>query len=339
MQFTSATARHGPGLGGQASAVRAANGGRNGAAGGRRNDRVIVSLMRVIPLFMDLTMRVLGPLLVLFAWGLFSGVTYIYFWHILPLRELDPLTFPGVIYTGVGVWILVNLFYNHASAVFTSPGHLPDSIPVPGNIDDLIADEAPLLRRGENFAKYCRTCVKPKPERAHHCHICHRCVLKMDHHCPWIANCVGHGNYKFFFLFLMYLWIGCVYLVLMCLPTLFYQSPPLLRRHEGPVFFGLVLGCSAGVALAMMGGLHLYLIMTNQSTIELYHNRRQKGEAARRGESWSNPFDLGWRKNFQSVFGVGQYWFSWTLPGKPDIGDGMRWPRAASSNELDVRAV
>ena len=54
----------------------------------------------------------------------------------------------------------------------------------------------------------CKTCNNKKPPRVHHCSQCERCILRMDHHCPWIANCVGMRNMKSFILFLM--WSSCV---------------------------------------------------------------------------------------------------------------------------------
>ena len=51
---------------------------------------------------------------------------------------------------------------------------------------------------------FCLVCHVFKPERCYHCSDCKRCVLNGDHHCPWINNCVGFYNRKFFILMLFY---------------------------------------------------------------------------------------------------------------------------------------
>ena len=35
------------------------------------------------------------------------------------------------------------------------------------------------------FLRICQKCQIIKPDRSHHCSVCKRCILKMDHHCPW----------------------------------------------------------------------------------------------------------------------------------------------------------
>jgi len=42
-----------------------------------------------------------------------------------------------------------------------------------------------------------------KSETSFHCTICNKCVEYYDHHCPFINNCLGAKNHKYFLVFIV----------------------------------------------------------------------------------------------------------------------------------------
>jgi len=58
--------------------------------------------------------------------------------------------------------------------------------------------------------KYCYSCNIYRPPRAVHCGDCDACVSVMDHHCPFVSNCIGSRNYGLFVTFIFYLLLNSI---------------------------------------------------------------------------------------------------------------------------------
>ncbi|KAL4159390.1 hypothetical protein PRNP1_005150 [Phytophthora ramorum] len=61
---------------------------------------------------------------------------------------------------------------------------------------------------------YCDHCDSYRPEGALHCMDCRVCIEEYDHHCPWTGKCVGKGNVRYFYAWLLFLVLAFVYEVI-----------------------------------------------------------------------------------------------------------------------------
>eukprot|EP00928_Gymnodinium_smaydae_P072862 TRINITY_DN56148_c0_g1_i1.p1 TRINITY_DN56148_c0_g1~~TRINITY_DN56148_c0_g1_i1.p1 ORF type:complete len:518 (+),score=91.22 TRINITY_DN56148_c0_g1_i1:110-1663(+) len=133
---------------------------------------------------------------------------------------------------GLTVW-------SYIQAHCADPGRVPDSWRsfVKGQGDMLLSAPArPEWQPGK--ATWCKKCNLSRPERAHHCTICQACVLRMDHHCPWIGNCVGFKNQKYFLLLAGYGCMGSAFGFLTVLPVLVEIAVSPLQHVSVPSFGG-----------------------------------------------------------------------------------------------------
>ena len=57
----------------------------------------------------------------------------------------------------------------------------------------------------DNFeaSSLCPDCQVVRTPRCRHCTLCNHCVDRYDHHCPWVNNCIGRGNFTRFYSFVL----------------------------------------------------------------------------------------------------------------------------------------
>ncbi|KAI8905460.1 zinc finger, DHHC-type containing 18 [Gorgonomyces haynaldii] len=106
--------------------------------------------------------------------------------------------------------------------------------------------------------KFCQTCNIYRPPRASHCAECDCCIDRMDHHCPWVANCVGKRNHKFF---LAFLW-SCA---LLATQVLVISILELMQRID-EMLYPCIVSIGTVFSLYGMALYHSFLVFTNQTT-------------------------------------------------------------------------
>ncbi|WIA39341.1 hypothetical protein OEZ86_005453 [Tetradesmus obliquus] len=272
------------------------------------------------------------PLWVSIAW-----VSAVFLWSVI----LEVYAVKGALHAAChlvwGMWLLVNICYHYYQAVHLAPGYTSDV-------------DLQVLKDAMTFEwRWRGTCNGPKPPMCHHCSMCGRCVLRMDHHCPFTANCVGAANYHHFFLFTLWLTLGCGYTsITSCLwhgKRFTDSSSASLQGHHAILLVCVVTGavcCGLVVLLAW----HCLVAVSGYGTLELMD--RWLGPDSNDADAaeahvhlphvscsfWGYLYSRGPRRNWQRALRVSGrwWWLRWWLPAAA-----VRWDAAATSQRPGAR--
>ncbi|KAI8323993.1 zf-DHHC-domain-containing protein, partial [Martensiomyces pterosporus] len=247
----------------------------------------------------------------LYVWGVslligFIGYTsqIFVFWDFLGGASLKTLAVLALFNL-----LLHLLYYNYYLAVTVPPGHVPIGWEPPRNGANVYE-----LKRDTLKPRYCRICKGFKPPRTHHCSDCDRCVLKMDHHCPWTNNCVGFHNQGHFLRFVYCVDITCSMALAMhtmrmyelvrdSLNGTYYVRQP-TQTEVAFLIINMTLLFFVLLFVGILSCYHIYLVGRNTTTIESREKERvARLVRAKKCKPTPYPYDLGILRNFKSVFG------------------------------------
>ncbi|CAD5221935.1 unnamed protein product [Bursaphelenchus xylophilus] len=267
---------------------------------------------------------------------------YVYTFQTVP--SLSNLWYTRVIiYIGFHVLLFLFLF-SYFATVFSPLPKIPSKFYLPREtLSDLWAEKSEAGRNDLLFRfvsqnnintlnvsasegpRFCAQCKCIKPDRSHHCSICARCVLRYDHHCPWVNNCVHNNNYKFFLLFLGYGVTLCLFVLATSLSTfiMFWKGKPVpqdMLSNFGALFLPF-LAFLFGLSMACLLFYHIYLVCRNKTTVEQWNPPHF--------EYGPDPgaYNIGAARNFQQIFGEKCY--LWFLPVHSTSYDGLFFPHRA----------
>jgi hypothetical protein len=123
----------------------------------------------------------------------FTLICFVFYYGMRGRRDFLPTLHDKLYLTS---YILVGLIApTYLLAVSLNPGRLARRF-------DFLYLVDTLLEKGLHLDNVCVYDEILKSETSFHCQICNRCVELFDHHCPFINNCLGSNNHKYFLIFL-----------------------------------------------------------------------------------------------------------------------------------------
>mmetsp|Transcript_60128 Transcript_60128/g.73652 ORF Transcript_60128/g.73652 Transcript_60128/m.73652 type:complete len:365 (+) Transcript_60128:22-1116(+) len=172
-----------------------------------------------------------------------------------------------------------------------------------------------------------------RPRRSHYSKDLKANILRYDHWCVWLNNCVGLYNYKFFVLTFFYVTILSYIIIFAIIVRMFIYPVDGLETYQSNLHgfsslmnaFSLFVSTIGSLFFIAFGTVHIskhiQMIKKNLTSPEVHAFRYQRMLAMRFRIKWHNThsFDFGSFKNAQLM--MGQYPFLWLCPTKSFFSD------------------
>lgn len=177
--------------------------------------------------------------------------------------------------------------------------------------------------------RFCASCESVAPPRSWHCNVCDICILKRDHHCMFTSCCIGHYNFRYFLMFVFYLFMATIYATYYNTYFIFsfveFQSWMSVVKIVFPLAMVLVEFTPNQLYLF----LYLIVIIGFAFTGVLFYFHVKlmcKGFVTHERDLKLNEYDLGLRENIKVALGD-KWYLVWISPFvKSNLThDGIHW--------------
>jgi len=240
---------------------------------------------------------------------------------------------------------------SYAKTITTHPGFAPEDWVPPRCSEARLAEaKAKTKKPGKKeiippeTPRWCIHCQLWKPPRSSHCKELGGCVLRMDHFCPWVDNCVGYRNHKSFMLFLMYSVITLIDFLISIIYRLIWDAshdPTMIGPFDIVLFFyHFMITFPMTIMIFGLFGYQLSCLLENCTAVETtsYDNYRWLYKRQKLKFYWI--YDQGVRANLRDFCGTSflEWWFP-VVPLHVQEGSGTTWimPRPFPNIEAPIK--
>lgn len=135
----------------------------------------------------------------------------------------------------------------------------------------------------------------------------------MDHHCPWLNNCIAHANTKYFIQFLLYLFLTSLCQVYLSVKTVLNLVK---HPHVKPIIYAneFQKACAGGTLVFLLSAFAAYVTfeLLREQYVTIEENQgyvdELKKQFGKQQAMWTN---------LKLAFGEDFLW--WLVPTRPEL--------------------